>query len=86
MAGEVLLRLVDLDVQLANGTESRVRGFADLTVGAGLQWAPKKIGNGVFVYRAMIDSLRIVPWSRFVVLDRQSVAHSNSLPRWDDKH
>jgi hypothetical protein len=55
IAGEVLLPLVDVDVQLANGTESRVRGFADLTVGAGLQWAPKKIGNGVFVNRAMID-------------------------------
>ena len=55
IAGEVLLPLVDLDVQLANGTESRVRGLADLTVGAGLQWAPKKIGKGVFVYRAMID-------------------------------
>jgi len=51
----VLLPLVDVDAQLANGTESRVRGFADLTVGAGLQWAPKKIGNGVFVNRAMID-------------------------------
>jgi hypothetical protein len=55
IAGEVLLPLVDVDVQLANGTESRVRGFADLTVGSGLQWAPKKIGNGVFVNRAMID-------------------------------
>ena len=55
IAGEVLLPLVDVDVQLANGTESRVRGFADLTVGAGLQWAPKKIGSGVFVNRAMID-------------------------------
>jgi hypothetical protein len=55
LAAEVLLPLVDSDAQLANGTESRVRGFADLTVGAGLQWAPKKIGNGVFVSRAMID-------------------------------
>jgi hypothetical protein len=55
LAGEVLLPLVDLDVQLASGTESRVRGFADLTVGAGLQWAPKKIGHGVFVQRAMTD-------------------------------
>ena len=55
IAGEALLPLVDLDVQFANATESRVRGFADLTVGAGLQWAPKKIGNGVFVHRAMID-------------------------------
>jgi hypothetical protein len=55
LAGEVLLPLVDLDVQLASGTESRVRGFADPTVGAGLLWAPKKIGDGVFVQRAMTD-------------------------------
>ena len=55
IAGEALLPLVDVDVQLSNGTESRVRGLADLTVGAGLQWAPKKIGNGVFVNRALID-------------------------------
>ena len=55
ITGEALLPLVDLDVERANSTESRVRGFADLTVGAGLQWAPKKIGNGVFVHRAMID-------------------------------
>jgi hypothetical protein len=55
IAGEVLLPLVDVDVQLANSTGSRVRGIADLTVGAGLQWTPKKIGNGVFVNRAMID-------------------------------
>ena len=55
LAGEALLPLVDLDVQTASGTESRVRGFADLTVGTGLQWAPKKTGHGVFVQRAMID-------------------------------
>jgi hypothetical protein len=55
IAGEALLPLVDVDVRLANGTESRVRGLADLTVGAGLQWAPRKIGNGVLVNRAFID-------------------------------
>ncbi|HZC80837.1 MAG TPA: transporter [Nitrospiraceae bacterium] len=55
LMGEVLIPLVDLDVQLASGTEARVRGFADLTVGPGLQWPSKKIGNGVFVQRAMID-------------------------------
>jgi hypothetical protein len=55
LAGEVLQPLVDVDVQLANGTSSRVRGFADLTIGAGLQWAPKKIGNGVFVHRVVLD-------------------------------
>ena len=47
LAGEVLLPLVDLDVQLASDTHSRVRGVGDLTLGFGLQWAPKKIGNGV---------------------------------------
>ena len=55
LSGEVLQPLVDLDVQLANGTSSRVRGLADLTVGAGLQWAPKKIGEGVFVHRFVLD-------------------------------
>src|SRR5258707_1494026 len=51
LSGEVLQPLVDLDVQLAHGTSSRVRGLADMTVGAGLQWAPKKIGDGVVVLR-----------------------------------
>jgi hypothetical protein len=55
LSGEVLQPLVDLDVQLANGTSSRVRGLADMTVGAGLQWAPKKIGDGVFAHRVILD-------------------------------
>jgi len=55
LSGEVLQPLVDLDVQLANGTSSRVRGLSDLTVGAGLQWAPKKIGKGVFAQRFVFD-------------------------------
>jgi hypothetical protein len=55
LAGEVLQPKVDVDVQLANGTSSRVRGFGDLTFGPGLQWAPKKIGNGVFVHRFVFD-------------------------------
>lgn len=55
LLGEALLPLVDLDVQLANGTSSRVRGLADLTVGAGLQWAPKKMGDGAFVHRVVLD-------------------------------
>jgi hypothetical protein len=55
LAGEVVLPLVDLDVQLASGIESRACGFGDLTVGPGLQWAPRKFGNGVFVQRVMID-------------------------------
>lgn len=55
LSGEVLLPLVDLDVHLANGTSSRVRGLADLTVGTGLQWAPRKIGEGVLVHRVVLD-------------------------------
>jgi hypothetical protein len=55
LAGEILQPLVDLAVELANGTSSRVRGLADVTVGAGLQWAPKKIGEGVFVHRLVLD-------------------------------
>lgn len=54
VAAEALLPLVDADVQL-NGTDTRVRGVGDLTVGMGLQWRPKKIGNGVFVHHAAID-------------------------------
>ena len=45
----MLLPVVTSDVQLAKGTDSRLRGLGDLTVGSGLQWAPRKIGNGVFV-------------------------------------
>ena len=55
LSAEALQPLVDLDVQLATGTSSRVRGFGDLTLGAGLQWAPKNIGNGVFVHRFVFD-------------------------------
>jgi len=55
LAVEVLQPLVDVDVQLTNGDSSRVRGFGDLTVGPGLQWAPKKIGKGVFVHRFVFD-------------------------------
>ena len=79
LAGEVLLPLVDFDVELADDTHSRVRGAGDLTFGFGLQWAPKKIGSGVFVHRAMIDvgaptgkysdSRPLNPGNHFVVVD-----------------
>ena len=55
LSAEVLQPLVDVDVQLVNGTSSRVRGFGDLTFGPGLQWAPKKVGSAVFVHRVVID-------------------------------
>jgi hypothetical protein len=68
LAGEVLLPLVDLDLQLVSGTESRVRGFAGLTVGAGLQWAPKKIGHRMESLdrslRKMIQNPRWIPQRR----------------------
>jgi len=73
LSGEVLLPLVDLDVQLANGTSSRVRGLADLTLGTGLQWAPKKIGEGVFAHRVVLDVG--VPTGKYN--DRQSVNIGN---------
>ena len=55
LAAEALQPWVDLDVRFADGSSSEVRGLGDLTLGAGLQWAPKKIGNGVFVHRLMLD-------------------------------
>jgi hypothetical protein len=54
LAVEALELWVDLDVR-ANGTSATVRGFGDLTVGAGLQWAPKEIGSGMFVHRFVLD-------------------------------
>jgi len=75
LSGEVLQPLVDLDVQLANGTSSRVRGFADLTVGAGLQWAPRKIGEGMFAHRFVFDVT--VPTGRYS--DRRPVNIGNNF-------
>ncbi len=54
--GEVLLPLVDLDVNLANGTSDRVRGWGDLTMSPFiLQWTPKKIGHGIIAQRVVLD-------------------------------
>ena len=55
LAAEVLQPLVDLDVRSPDGASSRLRGFGDTTLGPGLQWAPKKIGNGTFVHRFVFD-------------------------------
>ncbi len=54
LAGEALLPLVDVDVQL-KGADTRVWGVGDLTVGSGLQWRPRKIGKAIFVQRVAID-------------------------------
>ena len=55
LAGEVLQPVVSLEVQLASGSPSSLRGIADPTIGAGIQWDPKKIGKGAFVQRAVLD-------------------------------
>src|ERR1700726_795444 len=53
---EFLVPLVDVQVKLATGTNATERGFADPVLGPfALQWAPKKIGAGVFVQRAILD-------------------------------
>jgi hypothetical protein len=54
LAAEILQPLVDVDLK-ANGTSFRANGFADLTIGPGLQWAPKKIGNGILASRLVFD-------------------------------
>jgi hypothetical protein len=53
---ETLVPMVDVEVKLANGTDTTVRGFADPIIGPfALQWAPKRVGHGVFVHRALLD-------------------------------
>ena len=53
MGGEILVPMADLEVKRAQGVDAAVRGFADPILGPiALQWAPKKVGNGVFVHRA----------------------------------
>jgi hypothetical protein len=48
--------MADVEVKLASGTNATVRGFADPVLGPlALQWAPKHIGHGVFVQRAILD-------------------------------
>jgi hypothetical protein len=73
LAVEALQPWVDLDVR-ANGVSSRTREFGDLTVGAGLQWAPTMIGSGVFVNRFILDvGVPTGPYS-----DRQPVNVGNN--------
>ena len=52
---EALQPWVHLHVELANGPSTTVHGLADLTVGAGLQWEPTKIGGGIFAHRLLLD-------------------------------
>jgi hypothetical protein len=73
LAGEALQPVVDVDVRAPSGSESRVRGFADLAVGTGLQWAPQKFGRGVFSQRAILDV--VVPVGKYS--DQRSVTIGN---------
>jgi hypothetical protein len=53
IAGELLFPMADVQIKRAQGVDATERGFADPILGPiALQWAPKKIGNGVFVHRA----------------------------------
>jgi hypothetical protein len=53
---EVLAPMADVEVKLASGTDATERGFADPIFGPfALQWAPKRIGRGIFVHRALLD-------------------------------
>jgi hypothetical protein len=53
---EVLVPIADVEVKLASGTDATERGFADPIFGPfALQWAPKRIGRGIFVHRALLD-------------------------------
>jgi hypothetical protein len=75
LAGEILQPLVDLNVRSANGTSSSVRGFGDMTFGPGVQWAPKKVGNGVFVHRLIFNA--IVPTGTYS--DRRPINIGNHI-------
>jgi len=56
IGAEFLVPIVDVEVKLANGTNATVRGEADPVLGPfALQWAPKNVGHGVFVQRAILD-------------------------------
>jgi hypothetical protein len=53
IAGELLFPMADVQIKRAQGVDATERGFADPIVGPiALQWAPRKIGSGVFVGRA----------------------------------
>jgi hypothetical protein len=54
IGGEILFPMADVEVKRAQGgVDEIVRGFADPILGPiALQWAPKKIGSGVFAHRA----------------------------------
>jgi hypothetical protein len=75
LAFEALQPWVHLQVDLANQPPSTVQGLADLTVGAGLQWAPIPIGSGIFASRVILDVT--APTGRYN--DQQPVNLGNNL-------
>jgi hypothetical protein len=76
IGGEILVPMADVEVKLASGIDTTVRGFADPILGPfALQWAPKRIGHGVFVQRALLDLT--VPIGKYS--DHRSVNIGNNL-------
>jgi hypothetical protein len=69
----VLQPWVHLHVDFTNGPSSTVRGLADLTAGAGVQWAPIHLAGGVFASRFILDIT--APTGRYD--DRQPVNLGN---------
>ena len=55
LAFEALQPWADVNAGVPGGAFSTARGLADLIVGVGVQWAPEKIGPGVFAHRFMLD-------------------------------
>ncbi|KAH2814132.1 hypothetical protein KXV85_004883, partial [Aspergillus fumigatus] len=52
---EVLQPWVDVSAGAPGSPSATGRGFADLIAGIGVQWAPIKIGPGVFAHRFIFD-------------------------------
>lgn len=56
IGAEVLIPVVDVELRLAGGTNTIVRGVADPVIGPlALQWPPKRIRGGILVQRAILD-------------------------------
>jgi hypothetical protein len=72
----------DVEVKLASGTNTTVRGLADPILDPfALQWAPKQIGHGVFVQRAILDlTVPIGKYSVRSILEIISLRSIHTMP------
>jgi hypothetical protein len=56
IGGDLLIPMVDIHAKLVNGIDTTQRGFGDIAVSPlALEWAPKRIGKGLFMQRAMLN-------------------------------